>query len=130
MSKISIIIRCYNEKKTIEKIIDKILIQKEYEKEIIVVDDFSTDGTRSILENNLKDKIFNLFFNRIRVTLEFTYILNKGKIVPHTDDTNKLLSFSLFFPKYQTAEKTKKNKDLYEKEKNIGTVIWKSNYKS
>jgi len=80
--------------------------------------------------NNLKDKIFNLFFNRIRVTLEFTYILNKGKIVPHTDDTNKLLSFSLFFPKYQTAEKTKKNKDLYEKEKNIGTVFWKSDYKS
>ena len=64
MSKISIIIRCYNEKKTIEKIIDKILIQKEYEKEIIVVDDFSTDGTRSILENNLKDKINKLLLNQ------------------------------------------------------------------
>lgn len=47
---ISIIIPCFNEKKTICKIVDKINKQKNLKKEIILVDDFSTDGTRSIIK--------------------------------------------------------------------------------
>ena len=57
--KLSIIIPCWNEKETIEKIIAKIsgLTINNWQIEIIVVDDFSTDGTRDILkkyENGLK----------------------------------------------------------------------------
>lgn len=52
MSKLSIIIPCYNEKNTIKRIID--LVQKSslpnIEKEIIVVDDGSTDGTQDIIK--------------------------------------------------------------------------------
>ena len=56
--KLSIIIPCYNEENTIEKIIDKVLdATKNIEKELIVVDDFSNDKTRSIIENSLIHKI-------------------------------------------------------------------------
>src|SRR3989344_2893713 len=50
--KLSIIIPVYNEEKTILKIIDKVKKQKlkNIRKEIIIVDDFSTDGTRQILK--------------------------------------------------------------------------------
>lgn len=51
--KLSIIIPCYNEEKTIEEIIDRVRrvnLDKEIKKEIIVVDDGSTDGTKEILK--------------------------------------------------------------------------------
>ena len=61
--KLSIIIPCYNEDSTIEKIIEKINLQSDIDKEIIVVDDCSTDKTRLILENELKNKIDYLVLN-------------------------------------------------------------------
>lgn len=61
--KLSVVIPCYNENKTIEKIIEKIHITSEYNKEIIVVDDFSTDGTRGILEKINDNKINKLLLN-------------------------------------------------------------------
>lgn len=60
--KISIIIPCYNEINTIEKIIDKILLQEAFDKEIIIIDDNSTDGTRDLLES-IKDKYNKLIIN-------------------------------------------------------------------
>ena len=52
--KVSIIIPCYNEIKTIEIIIKKILQEANIEKEIIVVDDFSNDGSREKIDE-MKD---------------------------------------------------------------------------
>ena len=49
MKKVSFIIPCYNEIKTVKKIIKKILILKGIRKEIIVVDDHSTDGSREVI---------------------------------------------------------------------------------
>ena len=60
---ISIIIPCYNEVSTIEVIIDQILSIKDYEKEIIVIDDFSTDGTREIIKEKLSNKIDEIILN-------------------------------------------------------------------
>ena len=45
--KISIIIPCYNEEKTLNQIIEKILKFKTYDKEIIIVDDCSSDNTQN-----------------------------------------------------------------------------------
>jgi len=61
--KLSVIIPCYNEKKTIKKIIDKIFLQK-INLEIILVDDGSDDGTVNVIKNYRKDsrikKVFHL----------------------------------------------------------------------
>ena len=54
--KLSIIIPCYNEENTLKSILDKVLNQNFIEKEIIVIDDFSTDNSRKILTNYKKDK--------------------------------------------------------------------------
>src|SRR5580693_5401369 len=48
--KISIVIPVYNEKATIDEILRRVL-DTEIRKEVIIVDDCSTDGTRQILEN-------------------------------------------------------------------------------
>src|SRR5258708_31191841 len=48
--KVSIVIPGYNEKTTIDEILRRVL-DTEVRKEVIVVDDCSTDGTRQILES-------------------------------------------------------------------------------
>lgn len=61
MSKLSIVIPVYNEKNTIFEIVSKVeaVDLGLVEKEIIIVDDFSIDGTREILETiNNKHRIF------------------------------------------------------------------------
>lgn len=59
MKVISIIVPVYNEEKTIAKILDKLVKQKinGWEKEIIVVNDGSTDGTASVLKKYEKEII-------------------------------------------------------------------------
>ncbi|OGH12941.1 MAG: glycosyl transferase [Candidatus Levybacteria bacterium RIFCSPHIGHO2_01_FULL_40_10] len=56
--KLSIIIPVFNEEKTITKVIDRVSDLKipGATKEIIIVDDGSTDGTSSAIENFIKDK--------------------------------------------------------------------------
>ena len=47
--KLKIIIPCFNEVNTIEKLLDKINTVVHSNKEIIVVDDYSSDGSRELL---------------------------------------------------------------------------------
>ena len=61
--KLTIIIPCFNEVNTIRQIIDKIIEINNYEKEIIVIDDFSTDGSRQILSEIEKISISKLILN-------------------------------------------------------------------
>tara|TARA_B100000401_G_C52647205_1_gene643625 strand:+ start:136 stop:828 length:693 start_codon:yes stop_codon:yes gene_type:complete len=61
--KLSIIVPCFNESATIRKIIDKIHLNTLYDKEIIVIDDYSTDGSRDILKEELSQKISKLILN-------------------------------------------------------------------
>ena len=61
--KLTIVIPCYNEEATIKEIIQKINNQKEINKEIIVIDDYSLDGTRSILDKDLKNDIQKIILN-------------------------------------------------------------------
>ena len=61
--KISIIIPCYNEVKTLNLIIEKIINKRNLDKEIIIVDDFSDDGTRDIIKNELSEKVTKILYN-------------------------------------------------------------------
>ena len=58
--KLSVVIPCYNESATIKAIVEAVRQSPYPDKEIIIVDDYSQDGTRDILRNeicNLVDKI-------------------------------------------------------------------------
>ncbi len=62
--KISVIIPCYNERSTIEQVVNKIIYQKKnFDIEIIIVDDASVDGTREILNQKLKNTADIILFN-------------------------------------------------------------------
>ena len=56
--RLTIIIPCYNEGKTIGTILKKIVNLKQLEKQIIIIDDFSTDNSLSEIEK-VKKNIFN-----------------------------------------------------------------------
>ncbi|MEC4807409.1 MAG: glycosyltransferase family 2 protein, partial [Jaaginema sp. PMC 1080.18] len=65
--KLSVIIPCYNEIATIHQVIEAVKASPVENLEIIVVDDYSTDGTREILQNKvylLVDKIIYHSFNQ------------------------------------------------------------------
>ena len=62
LKKLTIIIPCYNEEKTIEETIRQVKNFKEYILEIIVVDDCSTDQTRDILKNLTQDSSVKTIF--------------------------------------------------------------------
>ena len=59
---VSVIIPCFNEKDTITKIIEKVENATVLLKEIIIVDDLSTDGTREILEK-INNPIIKILFH-------------------------------------------------------------------
>jgi len=68
--KLSVVIPVYNEEKTIQEIIDKVMKVQPRDKEVIVIDDCSKDGTRKILEQIRKE------YPQIKVILKPE---NKGK---------------------------------------------------
>ena len=61
---LTIIIPVYNEIKTINAILDKILSIKNIKKQIILVDDFSTDGTREIIKKSYEKKINKVVYHK------------------------------------------------------------------
>tara|TARA_Y100000996_G_C22512665_1_gene639080 strand:+ start:300 stop:989 length:690 start_codon:yes stop_codon:yes gene_type:complete len=61
--KLTIIIPCYNEQSTIKEIVQKINLQKNINKEIIIIDDNSTDRTKEILEKELRNEVNKIILN-------------------------------------------------------------------
>ena len=55
--KLSVVIPVYNELSTIEEIISRVKNAPVADKEVILVDDYSTDGTRELLETRLADQV-------------------------------------------------------------------------
>ena len=62
--KLSIVIPVYNEKNFIREIVERVRIISlpDVEKEIIIVDDFSTDGTRDILQRDLEPLVSKVIY--------------------------------------------------------------------
>ena len=66
---LTIIIPCYNEKKTIIEIINQIKKLKRIKKQIIQIDDGSNDGTKQLIKTKLQNKVDKIIFHKF----------NKGK---------------------------------------------------
>ena len=63
--KLSVVIPCYNEAATIHKILDAVHASPWSDKEIIVVDDCSNDGTRERLTGELRGRIDQLLMHEV-----------------------------------------------------------------
>jgi glycosyltransferase involved in cell wall biosynthesis len=63
--KVSIVIPCYNEKNTIEKIVDAVCKTPIQSKEIIVVDDCSQDGTETVLREKLSHLVDRIIYHPV-----------------------------------------------------------------
>ena len=83
--KLSIVIPCYNEKNTIQNILEVVRKVPIEDKEIIVVDDCSKDGTRHVLQNELKHLVDRLILHEVNqgkgAALRTGFQAAKGDIV-------------------------------------------------
>ena len=61
--KLSIIIPCYNEISNIEQLIELVKNSPVLQKEIILVDDGSTDGTRELIRDSIEDNIDKVIYH-------------------------------------------------------------------
>ena len=63
--KLSIVIPCYNEAKTIRTIVDRVRAAPVAEKEIIIVDDCSRDGTRDLLRTQIAPLVDKVIYHEV-----------------------------------------------------------------
>ena len=63
--KLSIVIPCYNEAKTIRLIVDRVRAAPIASKEIILVDDCSRDGTRDILRTQIAPLVDKILYHEV-----------------------------------------------------------------
>ena len=63
--KVSIVIPCYNEADTIETIVQAVLSSPLSNREVIIVDDNSTDGTKEILNKKISPLVEKIIYHEI-----------------------------------------------------------------
>lgn len=63
--KVSIVIPCYNEKNTIEKIVEAVRNAPLESREIIVVDDCSQDGTQAVLKEKISQMVDQVIYHPV-----------------------------------------------------------------
>ncbi len=85
---VSIVIPCFNSQATIRKVLESVVNQTYKDYEIIIVDDGSSDNTKSVIEIFFKDK-----------NIKHKYIISKI-VVHHLQETKvskiRLVSMLLF----------------------------------
>ena len=63
--KISVVIPCYNEKATIRAVVDAVKAAPFADKEIVIVDDCSRDGTRDILKREIEPLVARVLYHDV-----------------------------------------------------------------
>jgi glycosyltransferase involved in cell wall biosynthesis len=63
--KLSIVIPCYNEAKTIRTIVERVRSSPYPDKEIIIVDDCSRDGTRDLLRTQIEPLVDKIIYHEV-----------------------------------------------------------------
>jgi len=65
VKKLSIVIPCYNELNTIHELVNLVKASPYPDKEIIVVDDCSTDGTREVLKDSIESQVNTVIYHEV-----------------------------------------------------------------
>lgn len=65
MQKLSIVIPCFNEKDNIRTIVEALINSPIDNTEIIIVDDYSTDGTRLLLEEEIRPLVSKVIYHDV-----------------------------------------------------------------
>lgn len=88
--KLSIVIPCYNEQETLEKIFNKVLKFKEFQKEIIIIDDCSSDNSHRIIKKTISNKkiifIKNISNRGTSYSRNKIIEISKGNLICFMDD--------------------------------------------
>jgi glycosyltransferase involved in cell wall biosynthesis len=63
--KLSIVIPCYNEAKTIRTLVERVRNSPYPDKEIIIVDDCSRDGTRDVLRTQIEPMVDKVLYHEV-----------------------------------------------------------------
>ncbi len=63
--KLSIVIPCYNEAKTIRTLVERVRSSPYPDKEIIIVDDCSRDGTRDVLRTQIEPLVDKILYHEV-----------------------------------------------------------------
>ncbi|MBW1698261.1 MAG: glycosyltransferase family 2 protein [Deltaproteobacteria bacterium] len=65
--KLSVVIPCYNEAKTIREVVERVKAAPVESIEIIIVDDASTDGTREILKTDVEPSVDKVVYHKVNL---------------------------------------------------------------
>jgi glycosyltransferase involved in cell wall biosynthesis len=65
--KLSIVIPCYNEAKTIRTLVERVRNSPYPDKEIIIVDDCSRDGTRDVLRTQIEPLVDRIVYHEVNM---------------------------------------------------------------
>jgi hypothetical protein len=68
-----------------------------------------------------KKSFFDFMYSKLKISIQFSYMLNNSKIVPHVDSVKEVIALLIYFPQYD------ENQNEYAIEKKYGTVFWESN---
>ena len=80
MKKISILIPCYNEKELIEKSIIQAINLKKVDKQILIIDNGSKDGSQKIIEKYKNKRNFKIILRKKKFGL-WLYSKRRDKII-------------------------------------------------
>lgn len=107
MNQISIIIPCYNEINFLEKIVQRVLETNIQDKQIIIIDDFSSDGTRELIKNKIEPMVHKVVYHEknkgkgacIKSAIEFIkgdiVIIQDADLEYNPSDHEKLINLML-----------------------------------
>ena len=133
-TQLTVIIPVFNEINSIEQLLIKVLNSK-IDKQIIVVDDYSSDGTRELLINKFKNKVDKIIFHQknrgkgAAIKSAQQYIIGKYTIIQDADLEYDPSDYTLLI---NEAEKNKfqavygsrvLNKNIHENIKNFSHQI-------